>query len=111
MVITRKEDLLAKILLLRRNALNVERLIISPQIARTKKKKNLARARDLRARRSYSRNLLRRRMARIAMLSGIRMLVPSLMTIEMMMRMKNLPRRVLPVSQSRKHPSLSYGKR
>jgi hypothetical protein len=74
-------------------------MVISPQIVRIKMKIILAR-RSLKARRNCSRSTIRRRMARLVMLSGIQMQV--WIRILVMMMMLNPPRKVLPELPSRK---------
>jgi hypothetical protein len=73
--ITRVGNLVVRIHLPRRNVLNGEEWVTSPQIAKRKMKKIVARARSLKERKSYSRSITRRKMARLAMLSWIRVQV------------------------------------
>jgi hypothetical protein len=97
--ITRVGNLVVRIHLPRRNVLNSEEWVTSPQIAKRKMKKIVARARSLKERKSYSRSITRRKMARLAMLSWIRVQVR---TPILMMMMLNPPRRVVPVLPSRR---------
>jgi hypothetical protein len=96
--ITRVGNLVVRIHLPRRNVLNGEEWVTSPQIAKRKMKKIVARARSLKERKSYSRSITRK-MARLAMLSWIRVQVR---TPILMMMMLNPPRRVVPVLPSRR---------
>jgi hypothetical protein len=73
-VLARVVNPIARILLPRRNALSVVKWVIYPQIARIKMKIILAR-RSLKERRNCLRSTIRRKMARHAMLSGIRIQV------------------------------------
>jgi hypothetical protein len=97
-VLARMTNFIVKVLLLRRNALSVVKWIISPLIARTKMKIILARS--LKERKSYSRSITRRKVARLAMLSGIQMQV--WIPILVMMMMLNALRRVLSALPSRR---------
>jgi hypothetical protein len=74
--------------------------VISPQIKGRKMKIILLR-KPLKTRRYCSRSTIRRKMARLVVLSGIRMQV-RISTAMMMRMMRNPPRRVLPALPSRK---------